>query len=593
MAYKSVNVGGISNKRKYIYKINALSGGISPYDNRNDGALKDMSNMVFENGRLMPAGALISATKVQGSFHSILDSEFEGNILVHIGSGIFRFDGSELHLLKDRVADTKSVFLSMNGKAYLYTKAHEIYEINGDLTCEAVGGYIPEITFSRDIMLKDFDVREPVNLLTRRVKCSYQVTKIDGIIYTLPYDVDENQEIVVYVGGVKDKSLNPIRTDKNKITMHGQASKDGDTVTIEFSVLDEDGTFAEYFEGIYGCEKAFCYGGTSHDGTRAFLTANDDRKGVYFKSELKDPLYFPDINKEILGDGSEKITAVQKRYEKLYFFTEKHIYAMHYEFSTEDGASFPVTEVYSPVGCDMKNTVRSVDNTPVFADRNSGIYILRSTDIFDELNVKHISANLKGVWNMDKGSEAVFCACDHDRKYYICHNGVCFVWDYGATPYYDDSDAARAESRLSWYKLCGFDGCIYIFSFGGKLYFVRSGEETEILQYDGQAQGEELSYFETKGYDLDLYGTKRLYYISFDCAVYGEGGSVQAKFFADGKEYYLQSFDIPPCDRRIKIKLPAYYADRFGVRFTFDKARVGIGSLCFCYLPTEREKFNF
>ena len=605
MAYKSVSVGAVTGKGKYVFSPKALSGGFSNYDNGNDGALKEISNMLYENGRLVPRGGFEKVcAPCEGAFHSLLDREFEGCVLFHIGSRICRFDGNETVTIKESVSDTKSVFLSMNGCVYLYTAGYEIYEIKSDFSCEKVEGYVPEILVSRDLRLTDFDALEAVNLLTRRVKCSYIATKFDLMNYTIPYAVDENKPIKVYVGGAEDKGLNPLVLEKNIIRMTGQTENDGDTLTIEYSVLDEDGTFSEYLNGIYGCDTAFCYGGTVNDGTRAFLTGNDAYKGAYYRSELKNPLYFPDVNRETLGDGSERITAAQKRYEKLYFFTEKHIYSMEYDFSIENGASFPVKEVYSPVGCDMKNTVRSIDNTPVFADKNSGIYLLQSTDIFDELNVKHISANLKGQWNIPKES-CVFASCDFDRKYFILCGDTLFVWDYGTSPYYSDSDYARAESRLSWYRFDGFENCVYLFSLDGKMYVVKSYENTEIFRYDKDltfddedfsqtSENDEIvSYFVTKGYDMSSKSTKKkLCHISFDCAVYEKSGSFDVVLYADGTEFYSQSLNAPQNDCRLKIKLPTYYADRFSVKFVFHGARVGISDLCFCYVPTDREKYN-
>lgn len=606
MAYNRVNVGNIKKIGKQTFSIKSLSGGLSKYDNGNNNSLSEMSNMVYENGKLVLRGGFLKACDyIDGEFHSILDREYEGNVLFHAGDSIFRFDGSAAHIIAQGVSDTKSVFLSMNGCAYLYTAGFEIYEIKEDFSCEKVQGYVPEILYSSNNSLTEFELKEPINLLSKRIKCSYKYSGIDTFILSLPFEADYDEPIIFYANGVEIDSFKPYYGGVKDMRINSTSKPSSDTVTVEYTVLDEDGTFEKYFNKIYGCEVAFCYGGAANDGTRAFLTANDACRGSYFRSELKNPLYFPETSEEILGDGSEKITAAQKRYEKLYFFTEKHIYSMQYEFSIENGATFPVTEIYSPVGCNMKNTVRSIDNTPVFADRNSGIYILQSTDIFDELNVKHISANLKGSWLVGKDKDAVFAACDFDRKYYISCCGSLFVWDYGLSPYYSDSDYEKAESRLSWYKFDGISGCVYIFSFDGELYYVKSDGKTGIFRYDPESvvdntdfsdEGQDvgiLSSFTTKGYDFGTHhGRKKLCYISFDCAVYEKCGAFEVKFFADGEEFYSIMPPIPSGDCRMKIKLPARFADKFAVKFIFNKARIGISDIDFCYLPTEREKYN-
>lgn len=607
MAYNRVNVGAISKKGRYVYSPKELSGGLSRFDNGNDSALAQLSNMLFENGVLSQRGGFCEVCPgANGSFHSLLDSEFEGNILFHIGSSILRFDGKEFVSVKENVSDSQSVFLAMNGNVYLYTAKYEIYEIKNDLSCQKVEAYIPEISYSRDISLKDYDILEPVNLLTKKVKCSYTAPSSVHVIYTVPFEVDENVRVDVYFDGVFKKNTFVTQHSPKQLTMSGPDSlADVETVSLVFAISDKESVVKDNLDKIFGCGISFCYGGTVNDGTRAFLTGNDNYPGAYFRSELKTPLYFPDTNGEILGDGCEKITAAQKRYEKLFFFTEKHIYAMQYEFSLENGASFPVAEVYSTVGCDMKNTVRSVDNTPVFADRNTGIHLLQSTDIFDELNVKPISANLRGEWNIAKESGSVFASCDHDRKYYIYDGSTLFVWDYGSTPYYSSSDYDKAESRLAWYKIDGLSDCVWIFSFEGKLYFVTDDGMIHLLRYmpdascdrylsDGEERTVDISsFFMTKGYDLGARRSKkRLQHISFDCSVYEKSGKFTVEFYGDGRKYYSFSPVIPEYDKRLKIRLPCYYADKFAVKFIFENAKIGISGLDFCYTPIQREKYN-
>ncbi len=606
MAYNRVNTGSISGKGRYVFSPGKLSGGLSRFDNGNNSSLTQLSNMLFENGALVQRGAFCEVcAPMSGKFHSILDREFEGNVFMHIGTSVMRFDGKELIAVKEQISDCESVFLAMNGNVYLYTAEYEIYEIKKDMSCEKVEPYIPEVVYSRDIRLEDYDVLEPVNLLTKKVKCSYKPLT-NHATYTLPYEVDPNVKVDIYFDGVLTTDAYMMYAGPKALSMRGsESATSAETVSLVYSISDNEEAVKDNLAKVYGSTVSFCYGGTVNDGTRAFLTGNDSYPGSYFRSELKQPLYFPDTNEEIVGDGCEKITAAQKRYEKLFFFTEKHIYSMQYEFSMEDGASFPVTEVYSPVGCDMKNVVRSIDNTPVFADRNSGIYLLQSTDIFDELNVKHISANLKGEWSIGKDSEKSFAACDFDRKYYIYDGSSLFVWDYGATPYYSGSDYDKAESRLSWYRLDGLSDCVYIFGFEGKLYFVTDDGSFHLVEYfpdavcdthfsDGKEESADISSsFMTKGYDLDGKITqKRLVYLSFDCAVYEKSGEFSVEFYGDGKRFYSYSPAIPENDRRLKIKLPPYYADKFAVKFVFKNAKLGISGLSFCYVPIQREKYN-
>ena len=609
MAYNRVNVGSVSGRGRRVFSPGSLSGGLSAFENGNDGALQAVLDMIFENGKLVPRAGFCKKDEVEGAFHSIFESGFEKKVLLHIGTSLFSFDGENIFVVSSELPDCHSVFLAMNAKVYLYCSNFELFEIKSGMTVQKAVPYIPEITYSRNLSMTDFDTLEPVNLLTRMVKCSYK-TYTDNAKYTLPFEADESVPVKVYTDGVLNPDLVMGFGEPKKLSMRGTGTILGvETVSLVFAISQNDPTVQENLKKIYGCDIAFCYGGTSNDGTRAFLTANDEYPGAYFISELRNPLYFPENGAEILGDG-EKITAAQKRYEKLFFFTEKGVYSMQYDFSAEKGASFPVAEVYSPVGCDMKNTVRSVDNTPVFADRRSGIYILQSTDIFNELNVKHVSANLSGHWGENRDENAVFSSCDHDRKYYICDGKSVFVWDYGKTPYYNSADFDAAETRLAWYKLSVPTGCKYIFSHGGILYFLTEDEKVEIFSLSassalssdlpsdgGNENGTESlpvnAFFMTKGYDLGTKShRKKLVSLSFDCDVYEKGGGMTVEFFADGESFWSYTPPLGEKSRRLKIKVPTRYADKFAVKFSFFGARIGVSGLEFCYIPVSRGKFN-
>ncbi len=608
MAYKAVKMNSGSSQRRYIFSQKELSGGLS-FDDGEERCLSQLKNFIFKNGKLMTRGGFQTIfSQMEGPFHSIFEKDFHGNVFFHSGEKIYRFDGKELFVIKEKAQNCKSVFLTMNGNIYLYTKNGDIFEIKKDFSCEKAEPYIPEFSVSRGYDLSDYDIVEPVNMLTRKIKCTYYDMPMIKVIYTTPFDVDQDEDIEVYIDDKKYDYLFASCNEKNKLHINGQGEPSTfEKVSFVFSIA-EDEKMQEYFSKIYGCDIAFCYGGTTNDGTRAFFTGNEDFPGMYLRSELKQPLYFPDTCEELLGDGSENVTAVQKRYEKLFFFTPHHIYSMKYSFSDQDGASFPITEINTNTGCSMKNTVRSIDNTPVFADTLTGIYLLQSTDIFDELNVKHISANLEGVRKDSfayTGDGAVYASCDHDRKYYIYDGEDLYIWDYGKTPYYYSADSEESEKRLAWYKFGGVCDCVYIFSHKGKLYFICGKEKTEMLEYSEETSSDKLflqgeqkdipvdSFFMTASYDFGIrHSKKRLHYVSFEYEADDECCNMKAEFYANGKKFYEFTPVFRKKSGQAKIKLPPYYADRFAVKFEFCGKRAGIRSIDFCYSLAERAKYN-
>ena len=616
MAYNPVNHADISSYRNYMFTVSELSGGYNAAGKvAADNQVSQIENMYFQDGNIISRGGLSRVgEKITGTFHSILREEFCGSILFHCGTSIYRFDGVKDEQVKTQLPDESSLFLRMNGKAYLYLKSGKIYEIENDFSCTEKEAYIPLIIENANQALSSYDVCEPLNMMTRRVKCSFNI--VDGIaakIYKVPYDIDEDYPIDIYMDGEEIDVCYASRTDKKRIIVNGNDTglDMGDEITFEYTIKDEDDDFDEYFAKIFGCTIAFTYGGTSKDGTRAFFTGNDDYPGMYFRSELKNPLYFPDTASDTLGDGSEKVTGAEKRYEKMYFFTEKHVYAMSYEFSADNGASFDVVQVNTGIGCNMKNTVQAVDNTLVFGNYESGIYLLQSTEIFEELNVRHISVNLNGKNGGGFFNEAgaVYSSCDIDRKYFIFDGNLLYMWDYGRTPYYENGDLRKAEERLAWYIFSGFDGCISLFSLKNKLYFLRGSDETEIMLYNSAiAEDTEFdddgntvnvpvkSCFMTKNYNFgDSYSgvRKRLLHFAFDYEFFENlKADITINFYGDGEKFYTFHPELPLRSGRIKLRLPPYYARSFAVEFSFISGRTGISELAFYWQPSERIKDN-
>ena len=64
------------------------------------------------------------------------------------------------------------------------------------------------------------------------------------------------------------------------------------------------------------------------------------------------------------------------------------------------------------------------------------------------------------------------------------------------------------------------------------------------------------------------------------------------EFFADGESFWSYAPPLGEKSRRIKIKVPTRYADKFAVKFSFFGARIGVSGLEFCYIPVSRENFN-
>ncbi|MBR5528332.1 MAG: hypothetical protein IKV97_04950 [Clostridia bacterium] len=610
MAYNFVKASVPSVSPGYYFTVKEFSGGLCKKEtDLADNQVCELDNMFFSDGKLMCRGGLKGiAGNFSGAFHSRLPAEYFENAVFHCGDALFRFDGENVTKLMEGVPDCSSVMVRINSKVYVYTEQEKIYEIDRDFNVTEKQPYIPHVTNFAFNESETFDFIEDVNMMTRYIKCTYtKLIEIDGK-YELPFDVDKTREIRLFVDGERVESgINIIKQNRAIVVEKNGYSGylNNKVVSLEYAVKNsEKDPVEDNAKKIFGSRIAFCYGGTSNDGTRVFLTGNDEFPGWYFRSELADPLYFSDMGAEHLGDGSERITGAEKRYEKLFFFTESRVFSMTYSFSENYGAIFDIKEVNTPVGCTMRGTVQAVDNTIVFADKASGVHILQSTDIFDELNVKHISANISdsGEHSFARGEN--FCSCDYDRKYFIFDGKELFMWDYGRTPYYTTGDHKKAEERLSWHRFTGFSDCVCIFSLSGQLYFITDNGGCSLFKYDlsegsdtvytedTQEENDVVCGFKTKSYDFDVgHMRKKVEHISFDyrCDP-SDTPHFEVRVYGDGEEICRFAPFVSRPEGRIKLKIPTYYAKGLSLKFSSSGGVPAISNLTFCARNAGRMK---
>lgn len=611
MAYNSVGTGNISSVSKYLFKVPKLSGGYAFDDESETNAVAEMSNMYFDRGIFMTRGAFCAkGEQINCEYKSKFDEEYYGNIIFHAGTSLYRFDGEKIHKMCEKVGE-KGFFLRMNAKVYFYSSDEKIFETDKNLNCKEVEPYYPLIIKNSNRSALEYDCYEPFNMITNRVRCEYKINDVNPDNYqnfVLPYLADNSKPFYIYSGGKKLSTSQVSYHDYDNTVFFTlkNSSKIKETVEIEFSIQESEKEFQKYRSKIFGSKIAFCYGGTTKDGSRAFITGNPDYPSMYFRSELKNPLFFPDNTQETLGDGSENVNGAEKRYEKMYFFTDRHIYSMSYSFSEENGPVFTVNSINTGVGCNMNGSVKALDNTIVFGDKTDGIYILQSTDIFDELNILPISQNLKGDTGVPFAKEGKCFSCDFDRKYYICNGKSVYMWDYGRVPFYSGAEYRTSQRKLPWFKVCESEDFSDMFALAGKLYFVKSKEKTEIFAcsaenfsdtvFSGDGSPSEkniISYFTTKKYDFgNSYVRKKLLKFSFDYEnKSGKERSFDLSFFADGKLFYTANVKTDKNEGRLTVKLPSYCANRYSVKLEMNGGGICVENLAFLWQKAERVKF--
>ena len=140
--------------------------------------------------------------------------------------------------------------------------------------------------------------------------------------------------------------------------------RQANNLDITASKADETGR-----DRIFGMTFSTWFGGDPTNmggGTRLFLGGNPRCPGRVYWSQFNNPLYFPEYNYSVVGREDELVTAFGHQGDNLVLFKEREVYAVNYVQRPLDaekitdlttlGASFPVTQLHSAIGCGAPGT---------------------------------------------------------------------------------------------------------------------------------------------------------------------------------------------------------------------------------------------
>ena len=158
-----------------------------------------------------------------------------------------------------------------------------------------------------------------------------------------------------------------------------------------------------------------------------------------------DPSYFPMLCYNLVGDTEDAVTGFGRQYNTLVVFKQHSIGKLTYSITELDGRdtiSFSYGDINPHIGCDLPNTIALVENNLVFANSARGVHLLRSSSAAYENNVDCISGKIagefRGLLRDLRGADSV-CAFDDGMRYWICADGICYVWDYSISDSRDPS----------------------------------------------------------------------------------------------------------------------------------------------------------
>ena len=556
MSYRSIGRPSSYARSERNAMIQNLDGGVYYTDNADriaDAQSPEMVNLWYHDNMLQTrVGQVEKYTddpRIREPLHSVTQRPFYGAVIMHVGGNLIKWTGSEPIGLGD-VPDKPSLMFEMNATLYLLCD-HRIFMVTKDLLMEETEPYIP--TLFKDCAVNLYSktpTEEQINLLTPMLRVTYSLSGGFEDRLALPYPADTAKKVVVKQDG---KIINPdyYRVEQSAIQML-------DPDTHFFSTFEPNGieviyhTTEEKFnkDMIFGCRYAEGFGGSMVSGTRMFVSGNPKYPGYYFRSELLNPLYFKELDFDVIGNGAVDITGFRKQYGDLIVFTKRSVGRLIYNYN-ENGPEFTVREINPNIGCDIPGSIQVIDNRIVFANYSDGLFIIDTVENTDERNIKPISANINGKagvngffhhsFNRRKNQVSV----DFDRKYWLCLGDSVLVWDYGKCPYYDTGNSTTAQNRLVWYYFNNIPAAAFFIFNNKKLYYLSADSEKGIVELSGDTDfGKTIQCrFRSKNYDLGLpHSRKLLKQIKF-ASVCTVGGHLKLEVDAGERPIFLGLLD--------------------------------------------------
>ncbi len=459
---------------------------------------QDMRNVWFKDGALRTRFGQSEVTKLSGDgisdtdgIECVIDDNF-GHIFLQCASRLYKYtpsDGTYVKLIELTIPDGEDK--APKGSFFRY--GYSVYFLNGiDYICingntaSHVEGYIPtvyHITLGYDPTEQIRTPYEENNMLSSYVYLlydsynSYKRTLVPKLLCPASKLI-----ISVFINGTEylpGSNMYSISDFSNNyfainLTSYPPSAVGYIRVKLRRTANTEFGLPELKDKITY--TRAIAYGGDS----RVFFCGNGTNKYRY--SASYDPSYLPYSFEKPVGNGDELI-CFGRQYDILTLFKKHETHILSYSYDS-DGISFEARCVSPVIGCDIYDSVQTIQNRLVFANTYGGVYILLSTARENEKNVQPISRNVDKLLRSKLIGNSV-CSVDFDGRYWLCAGGYVFLWDYADSPYSYSGGSVNSERKLSWYIFDGIKANAF-FSDSGKLYSV-SSESPRVISFEDTA----------------------------------------------------------------------------------------------------------
>ena len=381
-------------------------------------------------------------------------SSTEGEVsFVRFGDRLYLLDGTEI-LIYD--ADSFS-FVTAQGYAPLY--GHNWHP-------SALG-----------------DVREPRNLLSRRLRVHYLNTPGTNVFY-LPFFAESVDLVRVNNLTRSDYTFVP-----NSDHVALSQSQTGDIVEIAFTVSGESDAEAElravgggYLHRIADREELFLFGSpAAHRLYRTKSLSEVDLNGCKVFYDDADRLYVPEENVFLVSDREHPVTALVAHLDRILVFSTNATFSLLLDEKTDEAHLYPILHGF---GCATKNAALAFEGDVITVAEN-GIFRLSATvSDPDRLRVTALSDRILGLLNPTLFKNAILFHDRRNREVWIRNKtesseGLVWVWN-GALD--------------MWYRFDDIHASLF-FENEGEAAFAR---ENKLYQFD-------RDFFIDGGHDYDAF----------------------------------------------------------------------------------------
>lgn len=462
-----LNAGNYSSPKEHVLDMTKLDGGLNLWEldyKLDPNQSPDTVNMYWKDGSLSSRQGqeyVYEATLDDpfGAFYCGYKRLWSNRWICHKGTKLYAVkitDGTHMVLYSGLTEGAGGTFFVFGDNLY-YMNGHEYIKITTALVASDVVPYIPVTVMNRLPNGTGGDTYEDENRLAAGKKVQF-TSDGTSTAYHLPYTGLDATTVTAVVNGtdMTEGSGFSVNRTTGVVTFNSPPTQTTPATpnNVEITCYKAN---TDARDSILKCSCVTVYG--TEQNLSVVCGGPDAQPNAYFWSGNNalglDPSYFPFDYYNFAGNADEYITGFGKQQDMLVIFKERSIGKAHFSTTTVNGMNYlklPFTPVNDTVGCNLERSIRLIQNNLVFANTESGVYVLLDTSAAGENNVLRISRNVNGdrtnrglLHDLQSVASTGVTSYDDGHRYWLTAAGHAYLWDYEIHGY------RTKEEKLSWF----------------------------------------------------------------------------------------------------------------------------------------------